>query len=172
VLSPGWFAAGENAKPREPGLETPLAFVIFGLITVQYLLGGAIRHHHTGLYEHLGLGLLTLFVVLANAVIVRRSGNAWVRASGRGLLLVVLAQVALGLGTWVSKWGFAPWGIVATADSIGQVALRSLHMVIGVLVFASAVVHTLRVWRTIHVSGAAEPQPLFATGLPQGGGAA
>ncbi len=170
VLSRSWFTAADHPPATDLGLTTPLAIGLLTLITGQYLLGGAIRHHHTGLHEHLGLGILVLLVTVVNTVVVRRTGVRWLRASGDGLLLAVLAQVALGAGAWVTKWGFTYLGIVGTADSISQVALRSVHMVFGVLVFASAVVHTVRVFRVSGVSRTVEPQPLFAAGLPRGEG--
>jgi cytochrome c oxidase assembly protein subunit 15 len=172
VLSRGWYLAAGDKPPVDLGLATPLAVVTLALITVQYLLGGAIRHHHTGLHEHLGLGILSAVAAIANAVVAWRTGVRWIRASANGLLAAVLFQVVLGAGTWVHKWGFAPTGYVATADSIGAVAMRSVHMVFGVLVFASAVVHTVRVLRVASLAKSAEPQPLFAARLPQQGGAA
>jgi hypothetical protein len=68
------------------------------------------------------------------------------RAAGL-LLSVVTLQVLLGLGTWVLRWGFAPTGFVAIADSIGQVIVRSSHMLVGVMVFGCTVVYALRVFR-------------------------
>ena len=170
VLSRGWFAAKETCRETRIGFAKPLAIITLGLLTVQYLLGGAIRHHHTGLYEHLGLGILTGVAAIANAVVAHRTQDDWLRASGWGLLAAVLAQIALGAGAWVAKWGFASTGYVATADSIGQVAVRSLHMVFGILVFASAVVHVVRVLRTASVSRVEAAAEAYVSVLkPRGG---
>ncbi|MFV0444554.1 MAG: COX15/CtaA family protein [Planctomycetaceae bacterium] len=154
VLSMGWFRAAEVFQQVRVGWAKPLAVVLLGLIVAQYLLGGAIRHHHTGLHEHLGLGIVIGLMAIVNAVVSHRTGAGWLRTSGWGLLLAVLVQIALGAGAWIVKWGWAGSGYVATADSISQVAVRSLHMVFGILVFASAVVHTLRVFRVASVSHA------------------
>lgn len=172
VLSRGWFAAADQPATTDLGWAQPLAIVTVVLITIQYLLGGMIRHHHTGLHEHLGLGLLSLVAAAINMVAARGTGVAWLRATGTGLFIVVLLQVLLGGATWVAKWGFAPWGLTATADSISQVTHRTAHMVLGVFVFASAVVHAVRVFRVATLAQLPAAAPLFAPRLPQQGGAA
>lgn len=172
VESRGWFRAADEPVHADLGWALPLAIVTLVLITAQYLLGGAIRHHHTGLHEHLALGLISLVAAAVNMLAARRTGVAWLQATGTGLLIVVVLQVVLGGATWVSKWGFAPWGFTATVDSISQVAHRTSHMVLGVFVFASAVVHMVRVCRVASLTRSPDPQPLFASSLPQRGGAA
>lgn len=152
ALSRGWFDADETCRETRVGAAKPLAIITFVLLTAQYLLGGAIRHHHTGLHEHLGLGILSGIAALVNAIFAQRTQNQWLRGSGWGLLAAVVAQIALGAGAWIARWGYASTGFVATADSIGQVAVRSSHMVFGILVFASAVVHLVRVLRASSAS--------------------
>lgn len=152
VLSQGWFRAADKYREATVGFAKPFAIATLGLLTVQYLLGGAIRHHHTGLHEHLGLGILAAVAAVMNAVLAHRTGVNWLRSSGWGLCLAVLCQVALGAGAWIARWGYAPTGLVATSDSIGQVLVRSAHMVFGILVFASAVVHVWRCVRVVSVS--------------------
>ena len=105
------------------------------------------EHRGTGLYEHLAFGIAALVFVILNAVVSHRSGVSWVRRSGWLLLVATTAQVALGGGAWVAKWGFAWTGYVAVADSIQQVALRTAHAVVGMVVFMTAVVHAVRVFR-------------------------
>ena len=152
VLSRPWIEAPQTITTARIGAARPLAVIVLALLTVQYLLGGAIRHHGSGLHEHLGLGLFVAVLAVVNAIVAARSGNGWVAFTGVGLLLAVLGQVALGGATWVAKWGFPASGHVATADSISQVALRTVHMVFGIFVFASAVVHALRVFRVASVT--------------------
>jgi cytochrome c oxidase assembly protein subunit 15 len=142
------------------------------LVTAQYLLGGAIRHHHTGLYEHLGLGILTGLVIAANAVAAQMSGVFWLRRMGWAMFAVTLIQIGLGAGAWISRWGYAPAGFVATADSVHNVAIRTAHMVTGIIVFASAVVNCLRVFRVNHVSEYVEPELVLTAAVPTSGGAA
>ena len=108
VLSKGWFLAGDRYPEAELGFTRPFAIATLALLTVQYLLGGAIRHHHTGLHEHLGLGILSLVVAIVNAVLAHRTRVGWVQLSGWGLLLAVFCQVGLGAGAWIARWGYTP----------------------------------------------------------------
>lgn len=160
VLSRGWFTASERFSTARIGLALPLAIGTVVLLVLQYLLGGMIRHHGTGLHEHLGLGLMSAAAALASAVAAHRTEVGWLRTTGWGLVLAVLVQIGLGAATWIARWGYTPTGYVATADSIGQVALRTGHMVFGIFVLASAVVHVLRVGR---VAAAARPGEMRAT---------
>jgi cytochrome c oxidase assembly protein subunit 15 len=169
VLSRGWFTAAERFSTARIGLALPLAIGTAVLLVLQYLLGGMIRHHGTGLHEHLGLGLMSAAAALASAVAAHRTEVGWLRATGWGLVLAVLVQIGLGAATWIARWGYAPTGYVATADSIGQVALRTGHMVFGIFVLASAVVHVLRVGRVAAAArsgemGATLSSPLTARG--------
>ena len=67
--------------------------------------------------------------------------------SGRLLLAMALVQVALGGAAWATRYGIASLGYVAVADSITQVAVRTAHTAVGMMVVASAVVHAARVLR-------------------------
>jgi cytochrome c oxidase assembly protein subunit 15 len=124
----------------------------FGLLTVavlalQFLLGSLIRHQGTGLFEHLGLGILAVVVVVANAVVAQSSGTGWLQRSGWTLLAVVMIQVGLGGAAWVTRFGFAQAGYVAVADSIPQIVFRTAHTVVGSLVIMTAVGHAVRTQR-------------------------
>ena len=129
-------------------LAKPLAVGLVLLLSVQYLLGGQIRHHGSGLHEHLILGVVTFLAMIGNWLVARGSHSRWIQQSGSILAGFTLFQVLLGFGAWVTKWGFAPVGYVATVDSIDQVVVRTAHMVSGLGLFAMAVVHVVRVFRT------------------------
>ena len=138
------------------------------LLMVQFLLGGMIRHQGRGLYEHLGMGILAAIAIVTNYVLARRAGERWMRRSAIVVLLVGLVQVALGAGSWLTKFGLASLGYVAVADSIVQVSTRSAHTVVGILLVMTAVVHALRTCRTFAVrgfSGATNSTLLKATPL-------
>lgn len=171
VESRGWYAAAERPAPSGISRLKPLAAVIVGLLTLQYLLGGMIRHHHTGLHEHLGLGILSLAAVLVNAIVVQKAGVNWVRWSGWGLLAAVLAQVGLGAAAWITRWGFSQTGYVATADSIEQVGFRSAHMVFGIVVYATAVVHLVRVLRVSSTCSESVDEEWLTRSFASAGGA-
>jgi cytochrome c oxidase assembly protein subunit 15 len=124
-----------------------LSLSILSTLALQYLLGSLIRHRGSGLHEHLGLGLLALLLIFANAIVAVRARVPWVRTSALLLLGAALGQVALGIGTWVAKYGFAHSGYVAVADSLEQVTFRTAHMVWGVITLMTAAVHACKVFR-------------------------
>jgi cytochrome c oxidase assembly protein subunit 15 len=147
ALSPAWRNAQSLAGGRDPGAAKPLALLTVALLAVQYVLGGLIRHHGLGLYEHLTVGIVSLVLIMANAVVAHSTQIRWLQQSGRSLLAVALVQVALGAGAWATRYGIAALGYVAVAESITQVIFRTAHTVVGMAVFASAVVHAVRVLR-------------------------
>lgn len=172
VLSRRWLTASDDYRATSTGGLLPAGITAVVLLLAQYVLGGLIRHHGTGLHEHLGLGVLAFIAVGVNTFLCARSRVNWVRRSGWMLQTFVLAQVALGLSTWVAKWGFAPTGYVATQDSIAQVVLRTSHMVVGALTMAAAAVHLLRVVRVVSVAPReAVPAFTFAPSATAGSGA-
>ncbi|QDT56733.1 Heme A synthase [Caulifigura coniformis] len=176
LLSPKWADAGgelpgafdREARNDRLSLARIAALLLPLLLMTQFLLGGMVRHHGRNLHEHLGLGILAAFAIIANAVIAGRTGERWMRSSARAVLALGLLQVSLGIGAWVTKFGFAAAGYVAVADSIVQVASRSAHTVIGILLVMTAVVHAFRVCHTCvlrEVSGASTQQTMKATPL-------
>ncbi len=152
VLSRRWWTAAEQIRQAPGSVLLPAAAVTLGLLFVQYIFGGLIRHRGTGLHEHLALGILSLCAVCIHTVIAHRSRISWVRRSAWLLQILVLVQVALGGASWVTKWGFTPVGYVGIADSILQVGVRTGHMVVGALVIAAATVHLVRVSRCLYLA--------------------
>jgi cytochrome c oxidase assembly protein subunit 15 len=147
ALSTNWRDAESLAAGRDVGAAKPLALLTVALLSLQYILGGLIRHGGQALHEHLTVGVVSLLLIIVNAFVANRTGIRWLRRSGWTLLGVGLLQVVLGAGAWVTKYGFATIGYVAVADSIAQVGHRTAHTVVGILVFTCAVVHAVRVLR-------------------------
>jgi cytochrome c oxidase assembly protein subunit 15 len=170
ALSRTWIGADELYPRADVAALRPYAIATVFVVLLQYLAGGLIRHHGTGLHEHLGLGILTAIVVVMNAVAAHRTSVLWVRQSAGLLLAVVLLQIGLGAGAWVLKWGFAATGFVAIADSIGQVVVRSLHMLVGVMVFSCSVIHLLRVLRLASIGRSTMNEHPASGALALGGG--
>ncbi|MCA9025628.1 MAG: COX15/CtaA family protein [Planctomycetaceae bacterium] len=161
ALSRRWQMPVEQTVPRNSSVVAGMAVVTLIALATQYLLGGLIRHRGTGLYEHLGLGIVTLLIVITNAVVASRSRVVWLQRSGWLLLAIVLLQVSLGGAAWVTKFGFGMAGYVAVADSIQQIVFRTAHTVVGILVFMTAVVHVARTQRVVWVtSGGFVPDAL------------
>ena len=109
------------------------------VVLTQYVFGGVIRHLGSMLHAHLaGAALVFLFgccVVISSF----RMNFPKVRSRAALVGLAVFGQVLLGLGVWVTKFGFAPAGLVAVQHSMPQVVARSLHTVVGMVVVATAV---------------------------------
>jgi len=156
ALSTSWRDAESLAAGRDVGAAKPLALLTVALLSLQYILGGLIRHGGQGLHEHLTVGIVSLLLIIVNAFVANRTGIGWLRRSGWTLLGVGLLQVVLGAGAWVTKYGFATFGYVAVADSIAQVGHRTAHTVVGMILFATAVVHAMRVLR---IDAFAPPEP-------------
>lgn len=175
ALSRTWVTAKERFTDVRLSAVRSLALMTVGVLAIQYILGGLIRHKGTGLHEHLGLGILALLIVTTNAIVAHRSGIVWLRRSAWLLLAIVLVQVALGGAAWITKFGFGTTGYVAVADSIQQIVFRTAHTVVGILVFMTAVVHAARVLRVSYVTRdrrAPATRPTFTASLTAAGGPA
>ncbi|WP_169314913.1 COX15/CtaA family protein [Rubinisphaera brasiliensis] len=150
VSSKSWYKAEEfETKGTLNGLWFgSVAFFVF--LLVQYALGGLIRHPlgtRSPVHEHLGFGVLALILVHVLLFSVLRTKNLWLRRAMRMLLIAVGIQVLLGLVTYAAKFGVPSMGIVAVAQSTGQVVSRTAHMVTGVLVVGASAVLAVRVGR-------------------------
>ncbi|MCA9077328.1 MAG: COX15/CtaA family protein [Planctomycetaceae bacterium] len=147
VMSRRWRDATQLGQSQLTAVVPTMAVVTTIAIAAQYLLGGLVRHHGTGLHEHLGLGILTLLIVIANTIVASRSGISWLRWSSGLLLGVTLLQVSLGGAAWVTKFGLGMTGYVAVADSIQQIIFRTAHTIVGIIVFMTSMVHLVRAQR-------------------------
>lgn len=171
LLSSGWnTASAAPSLSREDqddrlSLARSAALLVPALLAAQFVVGGMIRHQGRGLHEHLGLGIVAAIAIFANIIIAFRTRNRWIRGSATLLLVVGLLQVSLGIGSWITKFGFASTGYVAVADSITQVSFRSAHTVIGILLVMTSVVHALRTCRVCRLLGVGS-LPGLASGHP------
>lgn len=175
VLSRRWQEVAQRKDSQLNATVPTMAVVTVVAIAAQYLLGGMVRHHGTGLHEHLGLGVLTLFIVIANTIVASRSGISWLSWSSGLVLVVTLLQVSLGGAAWVTKFGLGMTGYVAVADSIQQIVFRTAHTVVGILVFMASVVHLVRTQRIAWVHRDAvnvERVGTLSQHMPASGGAA
>jgi hypothetical protein len=86
---------------------------------------------------------------------------------------MTVAQLALGAGAWVTKFGFG--GYVAVYGSLVQDATRTAHVLCGMALFVTTVVLTVRIVRLRWLSPAAGskdlPSTAFDAPLPMAGGA-
>lgn len=139
VTSRSWW---KSISPEIKSKSLKAAFVMAALTTVllmgQYVAGGFLRHHGMLLHLHLTLGVLGLIAGIATAIVCYRTRETGIGRTGLLLGLVVVSQFCLGLGAFVTKYGLAAIGYTAVIDAIDQVIFRTAHMVVGVLVIATA----------------------------------
>ncbi len=110
------------------------------IILGQYLLGGALRHFHTMLDEHLaGAAIVTLSASLA-AFALMRSQNGLLRLSGLMMVITLLLQLLLGGGAFVTTFGQKQIGYVAVEGALSQTVTCSMHTVFGMFLLSSSVV--------------------------------
>lgn len=166
MLGRPWISAAQDSPTADVEHLRPLALLNIAALGFQYFLGGLIRHHGTGLHEHLAMGFVALVLLLANAWMARSSGVAWIQRGGSMLALVVITQVLLGLASWVVKYGHGSY--VAVADSIEHVTVRTAHAVVGIVTFMVSVVYAARVLRVYSVARPPQLEPVTHSKLAGG----
>jgi len=132
----------DEARSLKP-FAVGLALAIFG----QYVLGGLLRHLGLMLHEHIGLAVIVFLFAIGTFVFTHFTRISWLQRTAQCLVVLLVLQVALGVGTFVTKFGFAPTGYVAVYGSIPQVVLATTHQVVGALLFMTSVMYAVRVFR-------------------------
>jgi heme a synthase len=213
VFTSGWWRRVGEERATEPksagaglaaegsaiaGSLVLLACVTALLAYVQIVLGSLLWHVPVGtgpamfraaVWAHLLMAIVLaihiLWLSVRTCYAERRRGRLVRPALALGLL--VLAQLSLGAGTWVLKYGWPAWvadaawraGGVAldftvTAGSRPQAWITTLHVAIGSLILATSVMLAVRMTRLAYVArcAAAGPEPAAvatpALGLPPG----
>jgi cytochrome c oxidase assembly protein subunit 15 len=160
-------ADGRRWQDRTSALTT-FAFWMLLLSYLQLVVGAFLRHvavdARPGYYKHLVLvhvatAMLIVLGTVTQAVAAQMSARMSGRAAGSGvrssiglLLLLVVWQFLLGLGTWVVKFGWPVWfenqpfaaTFVIGEKSYFQMHLITAHVATGSLILAVWTVHFLR----------------------------
>jgi heme A synthase len=137
-----------------------LALVLIALVYAQVAFGAFLRHFAgpdrsfslTYVLIAQRLHLLTAFAVVVSVVWVflavraRPTTDRTLRRVTRLLVAILAAQVFLGVEAWFGRFG-AGMGEGAPAPGLGTDLVRSLHVLVGALLFATTVVFTLLVYR-------------------------
>jgi heme a synthase len=131
--------AGSIRGLRRLGLATS------GIVYVQYVLGGLLRHHGKVLYEHLGFAFVVAAMIIWLALSAVDSGLTTLRKPAGILAIIMILQLALGAGAWVTRFGFGDR--VAVYGSAEQVIFRTAHVLCGMMIFATTVVMNVRIAR-------------------------
>jgi cytochrome c oxidase assembly protein subunit 15 len=150
MTSRAWHFARAPEDRRPPARLGLLALVTCVCVFVQYLLGGLVRHNGAALHAHLGFAVLTALVLVHFALYAVATGIPWLRAPASLVAFLTIAQLALGAGAWVTKYGFD--GYVATYGSLLQDVVRTSHVICGMLLFVTTVVLALRIARLLWLS--------------------
>lgn len=159
----------DGLATNKPGkLTSLLCWLAIGLLVASYLqliLGAQLRHvtgqvsHRlfTG-FVHMHLtfaGVVTLLVMVVAALAWgSRSSPTQVKRPTQLLVLVVLIQVALGIGTWIVNYAL-PWpelndslaAYTIQAKGYWESIIVTAHMATGSLIISLATVAALRAWR-------------------------
>ncbi len=155
VSSTTWnqWQPAESDRPVKAARNASLIYLIF--LVAQYALGGIIRHPmgemRAPVYEHLGFGVLALIAVHVVLVFVVKTRVKWLRSAMRSVIILTAIQVVLGFITYITKFGMGSMRVVE--GSTGQVLSRTSHMVVGLLLIASATVLTVRAFRVNRLRG-------------------
>jgi cytochrome c oxidase assembly protein subunit 15 len=166
--SPLWQS---SAPPREiPQGDSlrRLAVATVALAYLQLVLGSALRHmpvtarpadFRTAALFHVLVALALVVEIALLAIRVLRSARnekPLLRPTAALCLLVVL-QIALGLGTWIVKYGWPIWlgggehlaGFVVEAEGRLQAHITTAHVAVGSLILATSLVVALRSLRLV-----------------------
>jgi len=170
VTSRTWIAGERpSSSDRLSSVAVLGACTALGIM-VQYVLGGLLRHLGMMMHQHLGFAFIVLILVLAFGHQAWHSGQKWLRWPALALVGLTVGQIALGLTTWVAKYGFGDY--VAVANSPFQVTMRTSHFILGMLLLMTTVILTLRACRLQWLRRPASlPTPVFDPSVNVPGGA-
>lgn len=177
VTSRWWFRQGntlgnEDSMDQKMGsrfvqglIQWPVVMLLVSL--GQLVLGAFLRHIDVMAPPAIYQGLVVAHIVTAVLIVVgtvaqwmhlnnsRFSDVKGLRASINILALLVLVQFALGIGTWVVKYGWPVWfdnipfmaTFVVTEKAFWQMNLITAHVACGSLILAFWAVHATRYGR-------------------------
>ncbi len=128
--------ADHRMTPMFASLVAITPVVVFG----QYVLGGALRHLHTMLDEHLAGAAIVSVCGAVSAFGLLRSQNGLLRRSGLMIVFALLLQLMLGAGSYLTKFGLPQIGYVAVSGSLSQTVVCSMHTVFGMFLLCGCVV--------------------------------
>lgn len=139
------------------------AMLMLVLSFSQLVVGAFLRHvsetsppavYRTLVFLHIGTAIALMVGTLIQWGLTRRKAirGTGIRASANVLVLLVLTQIMLGLGTWVVKFGWPIWfadmgfaaGFVVGEKTFFQMNLITAHVAVGSLILGFWSVQWLR----------------------------
>ena len=135
---------------RRPALFTLTILSIF-VLYVQLILGAMFRHHGLSWWPHVINAAVVAFVLAWTAV---RAISVYpevdaVRRPAIALLSLMVAQLCLGFLAFITR---VMWGRDAAQPELPMVISTVVHVAVGALLLATAVVLAIQVWRHVPVA--------------------
>jgi len=173
MTSQTWFQQSPVTDPARTWISLIMGLTLLAVLSTQYVLGSLLRHlgWAQAWLIHPWFAIVVVLAAVGFLITGYRTGSrtlAW--ASGL-VISCVLCQAVLGVATWGVRYGFPQWGVVAVQQSSLQVAVRSLHKVVGLLTFMTTVLAVVRTWHLLPAT-ASTPAQLSRPVLSEMGGLA
>ncbi len=164
ISSRWWHELGGTSAQLRTGIAW-LATILILTSYVQLILGAQLRHvtaaiSHTTfmafVHSHLLLASLVLLfsLGLTGLAWLRRGVQPAIRRPTGWLMLIVLAQIGLGIATWIVNYAL-PWselnaslaGYTILSKGYWESLIVTAHMATGSLIISLATLVALRAWR-------------------------
>ena len=135
---------------RRPSLFTLTLLSIF-VLYVQLILGGMFRHHGMSWWPHLLNAIVVSFVLAWTAVraLTVYSSLEAVRRPAVLMLSLLITQLCLGFMAFLTR---VAWGHDSIQPELPMVISTVVHVAVGALLLATAVVLAIQVWRHVPVA--------------------
>ena len=173
VVTSKWWVRQLELDAHRPKLRAVwvvrLATLLLVMSFCQLVIGAFLRHIavdarpsvYTGLVAmHVRTALLLFIGTFTQWIVAqfKRFKGTGIRSSINFLMLLVVVQIMLGVGTWVVKFGWPVWfselGFAATfvvgEKTFIQMNLITAHVAVGSLILAAWTFHMLRCRRVIY----------------------
>jgi len=181
-----WGSAGDYPVSRDNGKLIRLTVATAALAYLQLVTGAWLRHLAATASGEVFRVIVVFHLLVAAAVLGHvlylghliwwsRPRNGLLIRPALALILLVLAQVALGGGTWVTKYGWPAWlaeydfaqRYVIVPGSPAQTWTVTAHVAIGSLILATAVLIAVRLARLSYASQRLQTTRPAAHGLAE-----
>ena len=152
ITSKGWESRPRLTSQIESQAGMNAALLLLVCLIAQYVMGGFLRHlRDRGQFAwawmvHPWFAVVVLFATAMFAFTVMSSESPHVRRCAMALVGLAVAQSVIGLATWYVKYGVPEWGVVAEQDSVAQIAVCSLHKVVGMTTLMTGVLSVFCCW--------------------------
>ncbi len=175
VFTSGWWLQGRatiaDSRLFSAAVEQGASAMLLITSYIQLVIGACLRHisdvadpniYAMLVITHLGTAgaVLVLALIVCYAAMADNWHGGGIRMTAWLLVMLVIAQIGLGVGTYVVKFGWPAWlghyrfaaSYVIPEKTFLQMNLVSLHVAIGSLILAMATYHVVRVRRTLRNS--------------------